>query len=115
MTDELKPCPFPSENCHDNRRVTLWPSGKYRGECLCGWIGPQADTPTEAIAAWNRRAGEDEELLNQLRPAFGEGFWAGVSAGHALSPSPDIESEWMESYAYDEFVKRGGVYQEPPE
>ena len=60
MSAELKPCPF----CGGKAESRISSSGrKYFGACLSPkcWIdGPLADTEADAIAAWNRRAGEDK-------------------------------------------------------
>lgn len=62
MLSELKPCP----KCH--KRVHVWATrhGKVYVYCYhCNAEPPPdsacADTLPEAVAAWNRRAGEVEE------------------------------------------------------
>lgn len=63
---ELKPCPW----CRHNRTLGTTTEyidagspkrvKKFHVSCACGAMGPSAKTHSEAVAAWNRRAGEDE-------------------------------------------------------
>ena len=65
---KLKPCPW----CRHSRTLGTATEHidagspklviKFRVSCGgCGAMGPSAKTFSEAIAAWNRRAGEDKE------------------------------------------------------
>ncbi len=56
MTDELKPCPF----CGGEALIDGDLLGASWVICReCGASGAQEDSDAEAIAAWNRRAGQE--------------------------------------------------------
>lgn len=58
MSTKLKPCPF----CGEKSGFHIgqpWEGGKYRVSCTMCWCASGGHpTKTEAIAAWNSRAGE---------------------------------------------------------
>ena len=58
MTDELKPCPFcGSEDVQEAGPLGF--SQSWVVFCLdCAIEGPKREAQADAIAAWNRRAGE---------------------------------------------------------
>ena len=59
-TEELLECPW----CGPEAGLRLCRSAgsRYLIECReCVACGPKAETPMDAIAAWNRRAGESED------------------------------------------------------
>lgn len=59
---DLKPCPFCGEQCAVLDEDIKWAG--YQPSCLEVRTGydssPDAEWRTEAIAAWNRRAGEEQ-------------------------------------------------------
>ena len=58
---ELKPCAFCGSNDVSLARCGF---GTGRVTCLeCGAEGPYRQTHSEAIAAWNRRAGERDDVV----------------------------------------------------
>jgi len=78
---KMIPCPFCglAEDKGDPKIRTAFdewtrdgnPKPPYSGYCeRCGSSGPDADTMAEAVAAWNRRAGEDE-LRRRLADTLG--------------------------------------------
>ena len=63
--DELKPRECPGE-CHQMLKIFHLGKRGFQVKCFCGWEGPRAGTEAEAVAAWNRRPGEEA-----LREALG--------------------------------------------
>jgi Lar family restriction alleviation protein len=55
MNDELKTCP----GCGRETVDLAWLGTSCWMECKCGWDGPVRKSRKAAIAAWNRRAGEE--------------------------------------------------------
>jgi hypothetical protein len=61
----LAPCPFCATRPGDG--VIAVPEARFV-ECVpCGALGPSADTPTERVAAWNRRADGGRAALLDVR------------------------------------------------
>lgn len=61
LAEALKPCPFgcspvPYMAYGGVAQRNHYPDERFRMHCSCGAIGPNGDTPAEAVAAWNRRA-----------------------------------------------------------
>ena len=72
MSEELRPCPVPwcKSNTHpeqgNNRLPYRVRGGGWHVVCpFCGMKGPKKSNESEAIAAWNQRASDDE--LTRLR------------------------------------------------
>jgi Lar family restriction alleviation protein len=72
VSDELKPCPHCGEEAEiDNDthlgRVSVYCSMCGHGGFCYEWIESQADAEQKAIAAWNRRAGEQKDAADARR------------------------------------------------
>jgi len=68
MSEELKPCPFCGGT--DLDRAGRGPM-KCWVECLgCTSEGPFGETPAAAIAAWNRRAADDDPPVTRKELAY---------------------------------------------
>ena len=64
MSGELKPCPFCGAKAVMNYKQALntWIVECSNSSCPASYmIGMDYDTEAEAIEAWNRRAGEQDE------------------------------------------------------
>ena len=94
-----RPQPWACPNCgaRCNEQDPAWTYGFDGWEHACGGS-------THLAAPWN----VVEELRrlrlvrDRTRDAFGEGYSAGISAGHSLSPPPDEEAAWRDSWIADE-------------
>lgn len=81
----LSPCPF----CGEDEALSLHSCGGHRVSCqICFMDGPTADTPEDALEAWNTRleiAEVEREaciaILEDLRPKNDRGDWTEYAQG----------------------------------
>lgn len=97
MQVELKPCPFCGEQCAVLDEDIKWAG--YQPSCLEVRTGydssPDAEWRSEAIAAWNRRAGDSAEVVGEierLEERLAEAYQlAGhITLEHGIA-GPDVE------------------------
>jgi Lar family restriction alleviation protein len=62
MTAELKPCP----GCGSEATRIMRMARCCFVACDCGWSGPARTSEKAAIAAWNRRAGEEKRDVYEI-------------------------------------------------